>query len=186
VRFRKSQDNGKSSSQHSVAAIPPQISKSNKISLRKSLQMIKSSSKFGMGVCSRCPRAVFRSPGFVVEHVPPSPDVCPLKNTIILLSPCVVGMPYLTEDLLPAHGATFFPASELKRIIDAGSLGEGTRMLALVEDNRCEDIEEVVGVVGEHGERIKIYSWRLLEEVVKYEKGQKADLEWRVHLVCHA
>lgn len=96
-------------------------------------------------------------------------------------------MLYLTEDLLPAHGATFFLVSEFKRITGAGLIGERIRKLVLVEDNRREATEGVAGAVKELGsdsERIEVYDWRLLEDVAKYEKGEKTDVEWWKHLVC--
>jgi ATP dependent DNA ligase domain len=189
VCLRGSQDTRKPTGGHSSAAIPNQNSNSTTFMPWQAPQIASDPPKLGTGVCARCPRTVFRSSGFTTELSPSPtvPAVCPLKNTIILLSSCVIGMSHLTEDLLTAHGATFFPVSEFEQATMDGQIGERTRKLILVEGNRYEATKKAIRAVKElrlDGERIEMYDWRLLEEVAKYEKGERADVEWRKYLIC--
>ncbi|KAK1833300.1 hypothetical protein QBC39DRAFT_401706 [Podospora conica] len=101
---------------------------------------------------------------------------CTLSGYTFLLSPCIAGYLYVTEDLLASHGVTEF-ARDPKEW-SGGETGRtrarrGKKMIVLVDSKRkgptaafLERIREV-GLKRRNGERryVQVFDWRVLEKV---------------------
>ncbi|KAI9807105.1 MAG: hypothetical protein M1825_005822 [Sarcosagium campestre] len=110
---------------------------------------------------------------------------CSLKETLVILSPCLAGMPYITKDLLPGHGTPFtLEAPDLM----SSSLLATVQRVALVESHRSNATAEFMrGVIACTNEDVEIsfYDWRLLESLAKDEKGQKVGFDpWEKWLIA--
>lgn len=113
---------------------------------------------------------------------------CPLTNCIFILGPCLSGYPWVTENLLPWHGATFITDHRLSKAIQQLSrpnpmTGRRYRKIALVESNRPEQAVQLMhrieklGLKRSNGTKnwVEVYDWRLLECIAKADKGKKLD-----------
>lgn len=133
---------------------------------------------------------------------------CALANHFILLSPCVVRMPWLTDDLLPCHGLTAI-FKDVPSWMASSSLPEDNewplrpRRLVLVERRRTEatrnflkqlQVEPLRRCDGEP-EVVIAYDWRLLEMITDTESksrtggeqkpgtGARARELWKKHYI---
>jgi DNA ligase-4 len=118
---------------------------------------------------------------------------CHLSNCMFLLAPCVAGMPYLTETLLPSHGRNFsFDVAHwvdsIKHSRRCVVSGKKIRKLVLVESNRKEATMEMLNRIrclnltrnGTKRDWVEVYDWRLLESLTKMEMGHKLTYDaWR-------
>ncbi|KAI1215110.1 uncharacterized protein F4807DRAFT_21097 [Annulohypoxylon truncatum] len=133
---------------------------------------------------------------------------CALKNCSILLSPCIAGYPWVTENLLGEHGVQDFildprvwnqsPAPKSSACKwDASSQKMRkirVRKICLVESRRQDATQSFFGKIEaadlkkKNGERgwVAVYDWRVLEEISDLESG-RTKLEgidpWRKHYV---
>ncbi|KAK2067895.1 hypothetical protein P8C59_001596 [Phyllachora maydis] len=106
------------------------------------------------------------------------PATCPLASYVILLAPCIAGVPWLTEYLLPAHGITE-PCTDPAALAAAAPSRKKRKML-LVESRRREAMEaflarvEAAELRTRKGERewVPVYDWRVLEVVTAAEAGR--------------
>lgn len=105
---------------------------------------------------------------------------CVFYGKAFLLSPCVANMPYLTEDLLAAHGAqdtytdiaTWHQARCARRTI---VLVEGRRKSEDTKTAFLKEIEAVARTLPNGAkERVEILDWRVLEEALAAEETQDA------------
>ena len=105
-----------------------------------------------------------------------------LSECQVLLSPCVAGMAYLTEDLLPLHSAAHALVSDFiaphPRISESLPLTpptSGDEVVVLVESERAHAtagvVQSLVPVVKQEKKRFVIWDWRLLERL-RTEKGR--------------
>ena len=113
------------------------------------------------------------------------PEIPVFSHSLVLLSPCIAQMPYLTQELLPALGATVIDSGvadsalllSLSSSIPSESRGKDT-MVALVEPHRvdatAEFLRSLVSVVRDTGKDIAIWDWRLLEKMHGKTRRKKA------------
>jgi DNA ligase-4 len=118
---------------------------------------------------------------------------CLFVNCSFLLAPCVGGMPLLTEDLLPSHGARFILDPSLWLDSDAfprrcSFSRHKTRKLVLVEPRRIQETVKMfkaiqnLNLVRGDGRRewVEVYDFRIVECVSKMEMDAKARYNlWR-------
>lgn len=107
---------------------------------------------------------------------------CIFRQRSIALTPCVINLPWLTEDLLPCHGirsTTTYRAWALPQPTPGKHVGDRkARKMLLAEKNRTKETEEVIRHIQElrltkpsgSKEWIDVYDWRLLEHVGKVGK----------------
>ncbi|KAI9798667.1 MAG: hypothetical protein M1833_004656 [Piccolia ochrophora] len=111
-------------------------------------------------------------PTFAACHLSTS---CALSNTLVLLSPCVAHMPYITDDLLPAHGV---PHTATPTHLTSPHLSSFTKKMLLVESHRTRPTADFMRVVAAHvqtANEVEIYDWRVLESLAKEERGERLD-----------
>ncbi|RDW88250.1 hypothetical protein BP6252_00282 [Coleophoma cylindrospora] len=114
--------------------------------------------------------------------------ICPLANCIFILGPCLSGYPWVTENLLPWHGATFITDYRLSKTFHQFSRpnvisGKKFRKIALVESNRSEQAVqfmhriEKLDLKRNDGTKdwVEVYDWRLLECIAKTDKGKNLE-----------
>lgn len=125
------------------------------------------------------------------------PSGCALPNCAILLAPCIAKYPFLTEDLLRAHGIIDFavePETWAEKL--AMLRKKPRRKICLVEGQRQEATSAFLDRItkadmrtasGAH-EWTEVYDWRLLEDLTAQESGTKRRgldpwYKWRLGLV---
>ena len=105
-----------------------------------------------------------------------------LSECQVLLSPCVAGMAYLTEDLLPLHSAAhalisdfIAPNPRISESLPVTPPTSGDEVVVLVESERAHAtagvVQSLVPVVKQEKKRFVIWDWRLLERL-RTEKGR--------------
>ncbi|KAK3986307.1 hypothetical protein QBC44DRAFT_141224 [Cladorrhinum sp. PSN332] len=131
------------------------------------------------------------------------PDECVLSACSILLSPCIARFPWVTEDLLSAHGVTCFmrDPNEWKTAQLAGSSAPTSsssdgisnrrkRKVVIVDVRRKQATEAFLQqiaaakLIRSNGDReyIPVYDWRVLEALTEEErkcKGKRGKYETR-------
>jgi DNA ligase-4 len=119
---------------------------------------------------------------------------CALSNCIILMAGCVSGMPYLTSDLLPAHGVAHFSDVErwAKSHMQTGRERK-SRRIVLVESHRKEAVLKMFQDIRDLTARsesttrtqwVEVYDWRLLEAITRIETGKGVPFNpWRKYWV---
>lgn len=107
---------------------------------------------------------------------------CALANHVVLLSPCVASMPWLTEDLLPSHGLTAVFKDVASWMAPSSlpdcALGRPRRVV-LVERRRPDATKNFLRQLQaeplrrRNGEPkvVIAYDWRLLEAITDEEKA---------------
>lgn len=113
--------------------------------------------------------------------------VCALAGFSVLLSPCIVNMPLLTEDILPAHGVsavfTDIPSWLASHTTQVGATRK-LRTLVLVERHRGEPTSAFLQELESRplrrrngqAEVVLVYDWRLLEAITEEERrNQRSD-----------
>ncbi len=137
---------------------------------------------------------------FSTSTAPKSHDTS-LRNTVVLLSPCINMMPYITENLLGPYNVTIFkdfiafiahanpaPASIPKHPPSANTIAapqtqtKRPKKVVLVESHRPEAtawlIREIWRV--DIHQDIEFFDWRVLEDVESLEEGTEAwKAAWR-------
>ncbi|QSZ32610.1 hypothetical protein DSL72_002189 [Monilinia vaccinii-corymbosi] len=120
---------------------------------------------------------------------------CFFNNTLFILAPCISSHLWLTENLLKSHGATYItsllPLTRKFLPKRCPETGRRVRKIALVESNRREQTKafmyrlEKLNLTRSNGERdwIMAVDWRLLEKVVKMEKGDELGDIWHQYRV---
>lgn len=109
-----------------------------------------------------------------------------LSECQVLLSPCIAGMLYLTENLLPLHSATHRLVSEYTSQIEAISSNlpltrplSGNEVVVLVECERAQETSNVLRslapLVKHQKKQFVFWDWRLLERL-RTEEGRKEAL----------
>ena len=119
-------------------------------------------------------------------------DECLLQDCVVLLSPCIATMPYVTDDLLQRHGVTHFvtrPEDWAGRVtytrLESGVARypeTHLRKICFVEARRegptrefMRRIEEAnVRVADGTREWVTVYDWRVLEAILALEMGDKS------------
>lgn len=105
---------------------------------------------------------------------------CAVANYFVLLAPCVANVPWLTEDLLPAHGAAGV-FTDIASWRTSAALQTNARRVILVESRRNEAtqafLDKLQAQLQDEPSKVAIaYDWRLLEAVTDEEKKlQKKD-----------
>lgn len=120
----------------------------------------------------------------------PTRHECSLTNTLILLSPCISKMPYLTENLLPTHNTTVFTDplrfaahSNPPPTDPSASTVQRKRKIVLVESNRpiatAWLIREIARI--DLYQDIGFFDWRVLEDVQGSERRgvDESSEEWQ-------
>ncbi|KAK4169082.1 hypothetical protein QBC43DRAFT_356672 [Cladorrhinum sp. PSN259] len=125
------------------------------------------------------------------------PDHCVLSTYSILLSPCIAGFPWVTEDLLSVHGIMEFirdPAewktaqftssntSSVSCLGDSQQSGRRKRKVVFVDARRKQATEvflqqiQAAKLTRSNGDReyVPVYDWRILEIVQEEERKAKA------------
>ncbi|KAK4225019.1 hypothetical protein QBC38DRAFT_531785 [Podospora fimiseda] len=129
------------------------------------------------------------------------PDECVLSAYSILLSPCIAGFPWVTEDLLSAHGVTGFIKDPLEwnaaQFISSNnsctpsssdattqqSSGRRKRKVIFVDIRRKKATEEFLqqveaaNITRSNGDReyVPVYDWRVLEVLKEEERKSKGN-----------
>jgi DNA ligase-4 len=111
---------------------------------------------------------------------------CIFINCSFLLTPCIAGMPQLTEDLLPSHGAHFILDPQIwlysyKFPERCSFIGHKLRKLVLVEPRNAQETAQIfkeiqcLNLVKSDGKRewVEVYDFRLVEYVSKMEMGKR-------------
>lgn len=110
-------------------------------------------------------------------------------QAVVYLAPCIAGALYVTEDLLPLHGATVAKAlshwdrhayehAPLTTVQSESQAYAGMRKVVLVESKRQAPVRALVAEVmklnrGKCRERIEFFDWRILEELCTGEQHGK-------------
>ena len=127
-----------------------------------------------------------------------------LSNTIVLLSPCVSQMPYITEDMLSAHGIPYIidpndfllvQTSHHHHHHQNSSAAENPKKsnkIALVESHRPTATAQVIRDLTRlrlPRLEVAVYDWRLLEDLIDRMEGggnvsgSNSDV-WKRHFIC--
>lgn len=122
------------------------------------------------------------------------PDECALPAYSILLSPCIAGFPWVTEDLLSVHGITefirnpnewktpqFTSKSSSTAVSSDGQPSRRKRKLVLVDARRKDAtrrfLQSIEGAKLSRGngdrEYVPVYDWRVLEVLKEEERKAK-------------
>jgi hypothetical protein len=119
-------------------------------------------------------------------------QTCQLINCLFISAPCIASTPWLIENLLPWHGASF--VTSLQALLDPSlprrcpQTGKKYRKIALVETNRPEKTAEFLKSIGRlnlktsQGKKdwIEVYDWRILECIAKVDQGKQLAYDpWR-------
>lgn len=109
-------------------------------------------------------------------------ETCIFARCLFIISPCMAGVPWLTDDLLSLHGARVL--TSLSSLTHPSiprhcpQTGRRYRKLALVEPNRAEQTAAFMKRIQSLGlkrkgkkEWVEVYDWRLLECFTKVEQG---------------
>ncbi|KAK4565748.1 hypothetical protein LTR86_003597 [Recurvomyces mirabilis] len=115
-----------------------------------------------------------------------SRNKCPFSNAAVFLAPCIRGVPYITEDLLPSHDVLLtasiehwdrqsFSHAPGTATVSESQAYSGMHKIVLVEARRAAMVKIVVGQVlalngGRMQELIELYDWRVLEQCGKHDK----------------
>ncbi|KAK4457340.1 hypothetical protein QBC42DRAFT_236600 [Cladorrhinum samala] len=134
------------------------------------------------------------------------PEECALSTYSILLSPCIVGFPWVTEDLLSVHGITEFiqnpnewktaqfTSKSSSTAASSGSQpGRRKRKLVLVDARRKDATRRFLQSIEDaklsrsNGDReyVPVYDWRVLEVLKEEErktKGRRGKYEPRFEM----
>ncbi|KAK3679866.1 hypothetical protein LTR78_000242 [Recurvomyces mirabilis] len=111
---------------------------------------------------------------------------CPFSNAAVFLAPCIRGVPYITEDLLPSHDVLLtasiehwdrqsFSHAPRTATVSESQAYSGMHKIVLVEAKRPAMVKVVLGRIfalnhGRIRERIELYDWRVLEQCVKHDR----------------
>ncbi|KAI9651096.1 hypothetical protein NHQ30_001133 [Ciborinia camelliae] len=108
---------------------------------------------------------------------------CLFTNTIFILAPCISSFPFLTDHLLPSHGATYITSLQplTRKLLPKRCPITGTRVrkIAVVESGRRDQMIAFLRRIenlhltranGKH-DWIEVVDWRLLEKIRGVEGG---------------
>ncbi|KAK4103998.1 hypothetical protein N658DRAFT_504807 [Parathielavia hyrcaniae] len=112
------------------------------------------------------------------------PDTCKIPTYSILLSPCVAGFPWVTDDLLSGHGVAKF-LRDPREWLD--SKQDGSRKKVVLVDARRKEATvtflqsiEAARLRRDNGEReyVPVYHWKALE-AIREEELKYSRNKWR-------
>jgi DNA ligase-4 len=124
---------------------------------------------------------------------------CVFKDCTFALAPCVAGMPWLTENLLPGHAIA--PVAHFKALFPYGVAlgssiitGNKRRKIILVESRRHKETLQIFKEIDDLRQNrssgnnntnlIEVYDWRLMESMDKMEACKRRTSElWRKYWV---
>ena len=118
-------------------------------------------------------------------------DTCKFTGYLFLLSPCISGVPWVVDDLLPRHGGSVITSlaslSHPSLPRHCPHTGRRYRKIALVEPNRVEQTATFMKMISRLNlkrkgkkEWVEIYDWRVLECVTKLEQGKSTSYDpWK-------
>lgn len=129
---------------------------------------------------SKLPHSVTR-PAPICHH---ASKTCALANRLVLLSPCVASIPWLTEDLLPRHDVAAVFTDMDSWLASASLQATSSRRqprIVLVERRRAEATKDFLmqlqanPLMGRNGlpEPVIAYDWRLLEAIPDQERAPR-------------